>query len=547
MLLRWLTIGGSFVAAITLIAATKASKHWGYQLCGSIIVATALVTAVPRKHIAFLPANCLAIALLAGSGFKAKELEKHYENVERVEDTLNALKDTQIETELYYLAEKVRTRNQQEQDDVDLDNQIRKLEAIAPLLGIFNNNNQSPVQGMVLGMLQNGASIGDAMLAVSEARMQLEQLRLQTQVSVTQAQAQQVQVTQQINPVSQTVDVPQISEMTAIAVSFSARQIETAASVNKIATKLIREDKAPNYRRLIYSLPTQDFASLPKWKNATKLALGFGDKEPLPMYIYGAEQIAVEVPVPDSERQFFDFPQRAWKQGERLVVIGQSLDGEILIDLGYEDTPQLLVAGTTGSGKSNFLRGAAYALLMQGARVDICGGKVSDYEDFTERFDSITMNDMGKTFEFVGEYYQECDRRNGLSKAELAAEPAWILIIDEYKGTVPIDERKKLYDSMLSEVTRRGRGLKIHVIIGLQRGSKRGTNDPEGLPPDLKDNLPCRIAFKMSDPMGSRMVLMPGERSGLAASLKGRGDGIIQAGSLDTRFQAYRFTEIPNA
>ena len=98
MLLRWLTIGGSFVAAITLTAATKASKHWGYQLCGSIIVATALVTAVPRKHIAFLPANCLAIALLAGSGFKAKELEKHYENVERVEDTLNAIKDTQIET-----------------------------------------------------------------------------------------------------------------------------------------------------------------------------------------------------------------------------------------------------------------------------------------------------------------------------------------------------------------------------------------------------------------------------------------------------------------
>jgi hypothetical protein len=522
MLLRWLTIGGN------------------------LIVAIALVVAVPRKHITFIPANGIAIALLASSSFTARKLEKEYGDIEREEDTLNALRDTQVETELEYLEQKVRTRNQREQDDINLDNEIRRLEAIAPIAELFNNS-QSPVQGMALGMLQNGSSIGDAMLAVSEAKMQLEQFRLQAQVNVAQAQAQQVQVTQQVTPVSQAIDVPQIPEMATIAVSFSTKQIETAASVNKITTKLIREDKAPNYRRLIYSLSTQDFALLPKWRNATKLALGFGDKEPLPMYIYGAEQIAVEVPVPDSERQFFDFPQRAWKQGERLIVVGQSLDGEIIIDLGYEDTPQLLVAGTTGSGKSNFLRGAAYALLMQGARVDICGGKVSDYEDFTERFESITMNDMGKTFEFVGEYYQECDRRNGLSKAELAAEPAWILIIDEYKGTVPLDERKKPYDSMLSEVTRRGRGLKIHVIIGLQRGSKRGANDPEGLPPDLKDNLPCRIAFKMSDPMGSRMVLMPGERSGLAASLKGRGDGIIQAGILDTRFQAYRFTEIPNA
>lgn len=521
MLLRWLTIGGNLIAAI------------------------ALVTLVPKKHFMFIPANGAAIALLSNSTFKLRDLEKEYENIEREEDTLKALKDTQVETELEYLEQKVRTRNRREQDDTNLDNEIRRLEAIAPIAELFNNN-QSPVQGMALGMLQNGASIGDAMLAVSEAKMQLEQFRLQAQVSAAQAQSQQVQVTQQINPVTQTVDVAQATELTNISVNFTARQIESAASVNKIKTKLIREDKAPNYRRLIYSLLTEDFALLPKWKNATKLALGFGDKEPLPMYIYGAEQIAVEVPVPDNERQFFDFPKRAWKQGERLVVVGQSLDGEIIIDLGYEETPQLLVAGTTGSGKSNFLRGAAYALLMQGARVDICGGKVSDYEDFTERFDSISMNDMGKTYEFVKEYHQECDRRNKLGKAELAATPAWILIIDEYKGTVPLDETKKLYDSMLSEVTRRGRGLKIHVIIGLQRGSKRGTNDPEGLPPDLKDNLPCRIAFKMSDPMGSRMVLMPGERSGLAASLKGRGDGIIQAGSLDTRFQAYRFTEIPS-
>jgi DNA segregation ATPase FtsK/SpoIIIE, S-DNA-T family len=216
----------------------------------------------------------------------------------------------------------------------------------------------------------------------------------------------------------------------------------------------------------------------------------------------------------------------------------------VIIDLASEDTPQLLVVGTTGSGKSNFFRAAAYCLLMQGARVDVCGGKVSDYEDFPARFPTITMNDMGKTFEFVGEYFLECVSRNSMTKAELEQQQPWVLFIDEYKGTVPLDDtQRKAYDQQLCEVGRRGRGLKIHVVVGLQRGAKRGKEDPQGLPPDLRDNLPCRIAFRCVDATSGRMILM--RRGEAVTSLQGRGDGIVQSGLLDQRFQAYRFDTIP--
>jgi DNA helicase HerA-like ATPase len=147
---------------------------------------------------------------------------------------------------------------------------------------------------------------------------------------------------------------------------------------------------------LVFSVRTEDFNILPKFKAASKLALGISEKEDLPFYIYAPEQIAVELALKPEERTYYDFPQRQWNLGERLIVLGQSLDGEVVIDLASEDTPQLLVVGTTGSGKSNFFRAAGYCLLMQGARVDVCGGKVSDYEDFADRFPSITMNDMGK-------------------------------------------------------------------------------------------------------------------------------------------------------
>ncbi|MBD6621018.1 hypothetical protein FNW02_36165 [Komarekiella sp. 'clone 1'] len=63
------------------------------------------------------------------------------------------------------------------------------------------------------------------------------------------------------------------------------------------------------------------------------------------------------------------------------------------------------------------------------------------------------------------------------------------------------------------------------------------------MPPDLRDNLPCRIAFRCVDATSGRMILM--RRGEAVTSLQGRGDGIVQSGLLDRRFQAYRFEEIP--
>jgi DNA segregation ATPase FtsK/SpoIIIE, S-DNA-T family len=63
------------------------------------------------------------------------------------------------------------------------------------------------------------------------------------------------------------------------------------------------------------------------------------------------------------------------------------------------------------------------------------------------------------------------------------------------------------------------------------------------IPKDLRDNLPGRIAFRCVDAVSGRMILM--RRGEAVTSLQGRGDGIVQSGSLDKRFQAYRFEEIP--
>ncbi|MBW4617220.1 MAG: hypothetical protein KME21_29095 [Desmonostoc vinosum HA7617-LM4] len=526
MLLPWLKITSSGLVALTLTLSTN-----------------------PKDLRLFIPANIGAIALLSYAATKLRELEKFYTDKERQEDMLAALKDTQAEEQLQFLSSAAERKRLYQEADKETERQLQLLQQTAPLFNevLTVTGHNGAISRMGLGMIQNGESIGNVLLATSEAEMQLEQAKLQAQLGQKQLELQAQLAHQQIkNANADVVNITATTSPTAVieAQSSKIEGLKKAASVVGLQTQCLGVDRAPSYQRLIFSVNTCDFKLIPRFKAASKLALGVGDKEDLPFYIYAPEQMAIEVPLSPHERTYYDFPQRTWQQGERLIVLGQSLDGEVIIDLASEDTPQLLVVGTTGSGKSNFFRAAAYCLLMQGARVDVCGGKVSDYEDFAARFPTITMNDMGKTFEFVGEYYLECDRRNKLTKAQLDLERPWILFIDEYKGTVPLDDTlRKTYDQQLCEVGRRGRGLKIHIVVGLQRGAKRAKEDPQGLPPDLRDNLPCRIAFRCVDATSGRMILM--RRGEAVTSLQGRGDGIVQSGLLDTRFQAYRFETIP--
>jgi DNA segregation ATPase FtsK/SpoIIIE-like protein len=508
-----------------------------------MILIILLITTTDKKSVFFIPANLISIGIGSCAIAQLWSMQKHYEDQERIQDTLRILKETQTEEQLTYLETAAETRRVAENADKDMERQLKTLEATAPFFtGLLDLTGKNGVLGrMALGMLQKGESLGDVLLATADAEMRLEQARIDAQLQQKQLEVQQVanqnQPTQTVTAQATEVkDAPPPPQSSNIAL------LQKAAAVVGLQSECLRVDKAPSYERLVFSVRTQDYKLAPKWKQAAKLALG--EKNDLPMYVCGSEQIAVELALPQSQRTFYDFPIRQWVQGDRTIVLGKSLDGEASINLASEDTPQLLVVGTTGSGKSNFLRAAAYCLLMQGAKVDICGGKVSDYEDFPVRFPSISVHDMNKTFEYVSEYFAECDRRNSMGREELAKQPAWALLIDEYKGTVPFEEKlRKIYDQQLCEVARRGRGLKIHLIVGLQRGSKRTKDDPQALPPDLRDNLPCRIAFRCVDATSGRMVLH--RRGEVVTSLQGRGDGVVQSGLLDTRFQAYRFERIP--
>jgi DNA segregation ATPase FtsK/SpoIIIE, S-DNA-T family len=517
-----------------------------------LLAVTLICTAPKSKPPIFISSNLIAIALVSDTLGRVRKLEKEYFDIERQEDILFTLKEVQAGEQLQSLETVAEDKRDREQADQNMLRQLKMLEKTAPIFSqLFQATGQSgAINRMALGMLQDGASVGEVLKATADAEMQLEQARIAA--AMQQRQAEIIAIQQQNQPSQNMVQLPQSSPQvistpaTVVEEVTSKSLLQSAAKVVGIDTQCTKTDKAPSYERLIFPVRTQDFALLPKWQKAAGLALG---QENIPMRIHGSEQVAWEVNVKPEDRVYMPFPvNRNWTQGGRILVLGWGINGEVTIDLASEDTPQVLVVGTTGAGKSIFFRACIYSLLMQGARVNICGGKISDYEDFGDRFskDVISIGEMHKTLEVVREYYIECDRRNSMSKEELNKQHAWVLLVDEFKGTVPLDNNeRKVYDTELSEVTRRGRGLKIHVIIGLQKGSLRTANDPQGLPPDLRSNLPCRIAFRVAEAKDGRLILH--RHGNTAVSLQGRGDGIVQSGLIDTRFQAYNFQEIPDA
>lgn len=251
MLFSWLKIGSSGLLAITLTLSTS-----------------------PKDLKLFISGNISAIALATLAGVELRRLEKLYIDKERSEDMLAALKDTQAEEQLQFLSSAAERKRSYEEADKETERQLKLLQQTAPLFSevLAITGQGGAVSRMALGMIQNGEPLGNVLLATSEAEMQLEQARLQAEIHQRQL-ALQTQLTKTANDVI-TVTPSSAATSTSLPQSDKIESLEKAALVAGFQTKCIRVDRAPSYERLIFSMKTEDFNSLPKFKAAAKLSLG---------------------------------------------------------------------------------------------------------------------------------------------------------------------------------------------------------------------------------------------------------------------------------
>ncbi|MCC5600846.1 hypothetical protein [Nostoc favosum] len=169
MLFHWLKIGGSGLAALVLTSCVN-----------------------PKDLKFFISGNISAIALASFAGVELRKLEKFYSDKEREEDMLAAMKDTQAEEQLQFLSSAAERKRSFEEADKQTERQLKLLQQTAPLFSDVLNvtGRNGAVERMALGMLQNGESLGNVLLATSEAEMQLETAKLAAQFNTRQLELQ---------------------------------------------------------------------------------------------------------------------------------------------------------------------------------------------------------------------------------------------------------------------------------------------------------------------------------------------------------------------
>ena len=218
-----------------------------------------------------------------------------------------------------------------------------------------------------------------------------------------------------------------------------------------------------------------------------------------------------------------------------LVPFGKSISGDVLFaDLA--DFPHMLVAGTTGSGKSIFVHATIVSLIMRCkpeelklVMVDPKKVEMSYYEDIPHLLCPV-ISDVSKTLLCFNKLVDEMERRYNLFQAnrvrdikgfnayaktkDLQPLPYIVVFIDEYADLI---ESCKELRTPVVRLVQKARAAGIHLVIATQRPS---VNVIDGV---IKGNVSTRVALMCASSVDSMTVI--GE--GGAEKLLGNGDMLI--------------------
>ncbi len=218
------------------------------------------------------------------------------------------------------------------------------------------------------------------------------------------------------------------------------------------------------------------------------------------------------------------------------AVVGVSLDGPFALDL-RRDGPHDLIAGTTGSGKSELLQTLIASLAVANrpeamtlVLVDYKGGSafaecarlphtVGMVTDLDAALVSRALESLGAELRRREHRLAEAGKKDLEAyvdkrgrDATLPAMPRLLIVIDEFASLA-----RELPDfvSGLVNIAQRGRSLGIHLILATQR--------PSGVvSPEIRANTNLRIALRVTDTSESSDVIDAPDAARIATANPGR-------------------------
>ena len=266
--------------------------------------------------------------------------------------------------------------------------------------------------------------------------------------------------------------------------------------------------------------------------------------------IPGKATIGIEIPNVEKHkvcmRPILESPTFRTKAGTLPLILGRDAVGAPLFpDLAA--MPHLLIAGTTGSGKSVCLNSIILSLMvlkkpheLKMILVDPKQVEMTDFKDIPhllcpvvtdmklaagvltwavqkmeeryERMARVGVRNIATYNKMTSE-----ERLAGLPQGECAEEyiepmPYIVIIVDEFADLMMTAGKE--IEQAIARMAQKARAAGLHVILATQRPS---ADVVTGL---IKTNLPCRICFQVKSKIDSRIVLDQGG----AEKLAGHGD-----------------------
>jgi len=247
---------------------------------------------------------------------------------------------------------------------------------------------------------------------------------------------------------------------------------------------------------------------------------------------------AVGVEVPNRQPSFValgdiygDFPHNA---SPLAFWLGQDISGKaVLADLAR--LVHVLIAGTTGSGKSQCINGLITSILLRATPDDVRLILIDPKKVELSHFDGIphllapvvtqhkmasavltnVVHEMERRYEFMlrtdnAQKIKDLNRK--LVRMGEKPLPYIVVVIDELADLMMVAPAE--VEHAVIRLGQMGRAVGIHMVVATQRPS---VDVVTGL---IKTNVPSRIAFAVSSQIDSRVIL----DSGGAESLLGEGD-----------------------
>ena len=261
--------------------------------------------------------------------------------------------------------------------------------------------------------------------------------------------------------------------------------------------------------------------------------------------IPGKDVVGIEVPNESREmvtlRELFESDAFSEHKSMLTLGLGKDISGRSRY-MNLQTAPHLMIAGTTGSGKSVLLNAAITSLLYRATphelkfiMIDPKMLELSVYEDIPHLLHPVVteprkavaalrwlVEEMDSRYAMLSEEgVRDIDSYNrSLESLEIEEKrqrwlPYVVVVIDELADLMMISP-SDVRDAII-RLAQKARAAGIHIIVATQRPS---ADVVAGL---VKANFPSRISFRVSSKVDSRIIL----DTGGAESLLGKGDMLV--------------------